>query len=108
TLSAREGRMMKVLETGETEMIKMDARSIEPGNMIVYQLLDESDGVEQQPSAPSIHAYAGDGCICVKGGEASIYTVGGQFVGRTSNVLPVSPGFYVVQMSRSSRKIYVR
>ena len=108
TLSAREGRVLKVLETGETEALRIDSRSIEPGNMFVYQLLDEGEGVAQQPSEPRIHAYAGNGSICVVGGEATVYTVGGEFVGRTSDVLPVLPGFYMVKTAQNCRKLYVR
>ena len=108
TLMAREGRMMKVLETGQAEPIKSDFNALEPGNMIVYELLDEPDMVALQPSESHIQAYASNGCICVKGGEASVYTVGGELVGRTHNILPVSPGFYVVKTSHTSRKIFVR
>ena len=107
TLIAREGRMMKVLETGQVEPIKGESRALEPGNMIVYQLLDEPNAVTQ-PSESCPHVYATNGCICVTGGEASVYTLGGELVGSTRNILPVSSGFYVVKTSHSSRKIYVR
>ena len=98
---------MKVLETGQAEPIKSDFCALEPGNMIVYQLLDEPNAVAQ-PSESRPHVFASNGSICVKGGEASVYTLGGELVGHTSNVLPVSSGFYVVKTSYSSRKIYVR
>ncbi|MCR4922143.1 MAG: hypothetical protein K5945_10645 [Bacteroidaceae bacterium] len=107
TLSAHEGRVLKVLETGETEAVKLESRVIDPGNMFVYQLLDEGDHVVQ-PSVRCPHIYAGDGRICVEGGEASVYTLGGELVGHTSDVLPIKSGFYVVKANGCSRRVFVR
>ena len=108
TVTARPDRVKRILETGEMEDVTIDNIRLQPGDMLLYELLDEADAIDKPVAEARPHVYASHGCICVNGGEAEVYSPGGELLGHTSDVMPVRSGFYVVKTSAGSRKIYVR
>ena len=108
SVTVRPGRVKRILETGQEEDVLMENYMLEPGNMAVYELFDEDDAVTAPSAEVRPQVYADHGCICVKGGEAEVYTLDGTLLGRTAEVMPVPSGFYVVKTKSGSRKIYVR
>ena len=108
TLTARADRMKRILETGEKEDVLIESYKLEPGNMAVYELLDEGATVVAPAAKVLPQVFAARGCIRVAGGKAEVYTLDGRLVGHTVDVLPVPSGFYVVKTRAGSRKLYVR
>ena len=108
TLTARPDRVKRILDTGEKQDVVVDYYNLEPGNMAVYELLDEAEAVSAPAGTARPQVYAAGGCIRVVGGNAEVYSTDGRLVGQTRDVLPVPPGFYVVTTRAGSRKIYVR
>ncbi|MBQ7684736.1 MAG: beta-galactosidase [Bacteroidaceae bacterium] len=108
TITARADRMKRILETGEKQDVLIESYKLEPGNMAVYELLDEGAGVSAPDADVCPQVFAARGCIRVVGGKAEVYTLDGRMVGHTVDVLPVPSGFYVVKTRAGSRKLYVR
>lgn len=99
----------RVLKTGEvTDAGTTVKENLEAGDYVTFYWEETPTGIKQLVDEElKFGASVGNGSIRVHGGEADVYNIKGEFVGRTSSVLPVPKGMYVVKHAKRTIKLKV-